>query len=112
MTRDQIIALAKECADQIVSNLDGRKQVLNLDFDEELVEEIMSEMVAEIERFAALVADATREECAEEWEAEVAKVRFGLENCRLLAARHRKEAWALLILGFCAESGVVGSVMR
>jgi septal ring factor EnvC (AmiA/AmiB activator) len=37
---------------------------------------------------------------------------MGLENCRLLAARHRKEDWALLILGFCAEAGVVGSVTR
>ena len=35
-----------------------------------------------------------------------------LENCRLLAARHRKEDWALLILGFCAECGVVGSITR
>ena len=40
------------------------------------------------------------------------RLRFGLENCRLLAALHRKEDWALLILGFCAESGVVGSVTR
>ena len=40
------------------------------------------------------------------------KLRMALENCRLLAARHRKEDWALLILGFCAEGGVVGSVMR
>ncbi len=40
------------------------------------------------------------------------KMRMGLENCRLLAARHRKEEWALLIFGFCAEAGVVGSVTR
>ena len=40
------------------------------------------------------------------------RLRFGLENCRLLAARHRKEDWALLILGFCAEAGVAGSVTR
>ena len=40
------------------------------------------------------------------------RLHFGLENCRLLAARHRKESWALLILGFCAEAGVVGSVTR
>ena len=39
-------------------------------------------------------------------------LRFALENCRLLAARHRKESWALLILGFCAEGGVVGSITR
>ena len=37
---------------------------------------------------------------------------MALENCRLLAARHRKEPWALLILGFCAEGGVVGSTTR
>ena len=43
---------------------------------------------------------------------EIEKLRLGLENCRLLAARHRKEDWALLILGFCAEAGVVGSIMR
>lgn len=40
------------------------------------------------------------------------RLRLGLENCRLLAAQHRKEYWALLILGFCAEAGVVGSITR
>lgn len=45
-------------------------------------------------------------------EAEIEKLRAGLENCRLFAARHRKEDWALLILGFCAEAGIVGSVTR
>ena len=45
-------------------------------------------------------------------ENEIEKLRFELENCRLLAARHRNEPWALLILGFCAEAGVVGSVTR
>jgi len=40
------------------------------------------------------------------------KLLSGLQNCRLLAARHRKEDWALLILGFCAEGGVVGSITR
>ena len=40
------------------------------------------------------------------------KLRNGLENCRLFAARNRKEDWALLILGFCADAGVVGSVTR
>ena len=45
-------------------------------------------------------------------EQEIEKMRMSLENCRLLAARHRKEDWALLILGFCAEAGVVGSVTR
>ena len=45
-------------------------------------------------------------------ETEIEKLRNGLENCRLFAARNRNEDWALLILGFCAESGVVGSVTR
>ena len=35
-----------------------------------------------------------------------------LENCRLLAARHRKEEWATHILRLCAESGVIGSPIR
>ena len=35
-----------------------------------------------------------------------------LENCRLLAARHRKEEWAGHVLRFCGESGVAGKVMR
>ena len=47
-----------------------------------------------------------------ELEAENAKLRSALENCRLLAARHRKEDWALLTLGFCAEGGVIGSITR
>lgn len=40
------------------------------------------------------------------------KLKFALENCRLFAARNRKESWALLILGFLAECGVVGSPLR
>ena len=35
-----------------------------------------------------------------------------LENCRLLAARHRKEEWATHILRFCVDSGVIGSPIR
>lgn len=42
----------------------------------------------------------------------VEKQQMALENCRLLAARHRKEDWALLILGFCAEGGVVGRLLK
>jgi hypothetical protein len=48
----------------------------------------------------------------QEAKAEIERLTMGLENCRLLAARHRKEPWALLILRFCAEAGVVGSVTR
>lgn len=35
-----------------------------------------------------------------------------LENCRLYAARHRKEDWAATILRFCAEGGATGSPLR
>lgn len=35
-----------------------------------------------------------------------------LENCRLFAARHRKEEWAQTILRFCAEGGATGSPLR
>jgi len=35
-----------------------------------------------------------------------------LENCRLLAARHRMEEWAGHVLRFCGEAGVAGEVMR
>jgi hypothetical protein len=38
--------------------------------------------------------------------------RFCLENCRLFAARHRKEEWAKTILRFCEEAGVKGSPLR
>ncbi len=44
--------------------------------------------------------------------AEVEQIRLGLENVRLFAARHRKEDWALLILGFCSEAGVVRRALR
>lgn len=35
-----------------------------------------------------------------------------LENCRLYAARHRKEEWAQTILRFCNEGGATGSPLR
>jgi len=35
-----------------------------------------------------------------------------LENCRLLAARHRKEEWAQHILRFCEEAGVTSNPLR
>ena len=38
--------------------------------------------------------------------------RDALENCRLFAARHRKEEWAKTILKFCAEGGAAGSPLR
>jgi len=35
-----------------------------------------------------------------------------LENCRLMAARHRDQGWARHILRFCAEAGAGGSPLR
>ena len=35
-----------------------------------------------------------------------------LENCRLLAARHRKEEWARHIMRFCKDAGLSGSPIR
>ena len=35
-----------------------------------------------------------------------------LENCRLLAARHRKEEWAGHIMRFCKDAGLSGSPIR
>lgn len=35
-----------------------------------------------------------------------------LENCRLLAARHRKEEWAGHIMRFCKDAGLSGSPVR
>ena len=59
--------------------------------------------IAELEQDLQTTADAL---------AEVEQIRLSLENVRLFAARHRKEDWALMILGFCAEAGVVGSALR
>jgi len=36
----------------------------------------------------------------------------GLENCRLYAARHRKEEWAKIILRLCKAGGAIGSPLR
>ena len=47
-----------------------------------------------------------------ELEAQNESQRLALENIRLFAARHRKEDWALLVLRFCADGGVVGSITR
>jgi hypothetical protein len=78
---------------------------------------IESAAADEIERLQhnLQVTEQTKERYAElaaERLGEILRLRFALENCRLFAARHRKEDWALLILGFCAEGGVVGSITR
>jgi len=43
---------------------------------------------------------------------EIERLRNGLENCRLYAARTRGYEWAKTILRFCDESGVSGSITR
>jgi hypothetical protein len=44
--------------------------------------------------------------------ARVAELEAALHNCRLLAAKHRKEEWAQHITRFCTNARVVGSVLR
>lgn len=68
-------------------------------------------MTGQIEQYLEQELATLRQQLAEAQRG-AERYRFGLENCRLLAARHRKEDWALLVLGFCAEAGVVGSVTR
>jgi hypothetical protein len=78
---------------------------------EEDVEYIRADIVAE--QLAEKQQDLqTTEDALGHAYREIEHLTLGLENCRLFAARHRKEDWALLILGFCAEAGVVGSMTR
>lgn len=44
--------------------------------------------------------------------AEVLELQAALENCRLFAARHRKEDWAKQVLIYCADAGISGSPLR
>lgn len=74
----------------------------------------MTDVLAVFDKEIGMMSDTEQWEHDEQraMEQEIEKLRLGLENCRLFAARHRKEDWALLILGFCAEAGVVGSITR
>lgn len=45
-------------------------------------------------------------------DAEVAELVAALENCRLLAARHRKEEWAGHVLRLCESAGVAATAVR
>ena len=76
-----------------------------------LAAELAHTKEVEFPRKVESVAEGWRKKC-DRLAAENEQLRYALENCRLLAARKRKEDWALLILGFCAEGGVVGSVTR
>ena len=45
-------------------------------------------------------------------QADNARLREALENCRLLAARHRKEEWAGHVLRLCESAGVAATALR
>jgi hypothetical protein len=60
-----------------------------------------------LESWARRMAEQAVAEATKEHNAEAA-----LENCRLLAARHRHEDWARGILRFCTEGGATGSPLR
>lgn len=64
---------------------------------------IQTKALQENERLSQRVAELEKERD---------ELHYALENCRLFAARNRKESWALFILGFLAEAGVVGSITR
>ena len=71
-----------------------------------------AEFAGKLEQAAAgILIESLRQQLAT-CERQRDKLKFALENCRLFAARNRKESWALLILGFLAECGVVGSPLR
>lgn len=70
----------------------------------------MAKRIAELEKQLA-ANNPLLDEAADKIDA-MEKQIHALENCRLFAARNRKESWALLILGFLAEAGVVGSITR
>ena len=44
--------------------------------------------------------------------AHINDLREALENCRLLAARHRKEEWAGHVLRLCESAGVAATALR
>lgn len=56
--------------------------------------------------------DSALREIKAGYEAHIKALRDALENCRLLAARHRKEEWATHILRFCESGGSVANPLR
>ena len=95
--------------EQAVETLDDAGSVIankNIEIEQlrQRVAELEYQLNTEIGSYASQQIVRLREENA--------RLLSGLENCRLFAARHRKEDWALLILGFCAEAGVAGSITR
>ena len=59
---------------------------------------------------AARIKELERERDA--LQADNARLREALENCRLLAARHRKEEWAGHVLRLCESAGVAATALR
>lgn len=55
--------------------------------------------------------DATQTQLAAS-QAQIKVLRDAIENCRLLAARYRKEEWAPHILRFCESGGSVANPLR
>jgi len=65
------------------------------------------EHAARLAWFAALASSGAPTGAAPEQAAQQ-----GLENCRLYAARYRKEEWAKVILRLCKAGGAIGSPLR
>ena len=68
------------------------------------------ELEREIERKMSAAAFVLKERDA--MQADNARLREALENCRLLAARHRKEEWAGHVLRLCESAGVAATALR
>ena len=71
----------------------------------------------EIERLSAL-CDKWNQECDElrednkRQDKEISILWNSLENCRLLAARNRKQDWAIDIQRFCSAADVLAKTLR
>lgn len=81
--------------------------------------EVMTEQTLNLIKHILLKHETAQLEVMAEMKEEIMKLqqlhdelRSALENCRLLAARKRKEEWAGHILRFCGEAGVKGEVTR
>lgn len=70
----------------------------------------IEELEREIERKMSAAAFVLKERDA--LQADNARLREALENCRLLAARHRKEEWAGHVLRLCESAGVAATALR
>lgn len=79
------------------------------------IQQVMDQHPCTSPRALATYYEAVHQELAplaRELERESARQRAALENIRLYAARHRREAWAQEVLRFCADAGACGSPLR